>query len=341
MLGCGIPAIAYFIAWLIMPPRPEGYVSYIDVKPTGKQKGKGENTTQEKPVDAGRPTWEKPVDAGRPIRETPANAGRPVWEKPVDAGGPPGEGCTENDYFRAAYAAKNSFQSPNTSQQSNTSQKSSTASADSHNPGAAYTASNSQTFDAVDPHASGPGSSSTGRASHHRTVRGAVVFGILLVCFGVIALLGTLVDISWWCLWPLVLIVAGIVALFVPGKQGWSLERAGNAIVFVSLGIVLQAWVLGIVPGSTFLRILAYLWPVLLVIIGLSILGSALQKSVFNLLGSLVFSATLILGTWCCGQITGPVFLQFPAERPIVLNLPHSPDSILGQDAPSIFWVWR
>jgi hypothetical protein len=79
----------------------------------------------------------------------------------------------------------------------------------------------------------------------------------------------------------------------------------------------------------------------LLVIIGLGILGSALQKGVFNLLGSLVFSITLLFGVWCFGQITQPVMLEVPGNNVLTLDIPHSPDFALEQDENTRFWIWR
>jgi phage shock protein PspC (stress-responsive transcriptional regulator) len=153
----------------------------------------------------------------------------------------------------------------------------------------------------------------------------AVILGALLVCIGLFALLGQLVSVSFWRFWPLILIVIGLIQLFTPGAKGWSLARAGSAISLSTIGAVLLAWTLGVVPFTAFISCVFNLWPVLLIVIGLGIIGSAKRLSAFNLAGSLLFSLTLILGTWFYGGIAGPVSVSLPGGNQLTIAIPSSP----------------
>ncbi|MDR2196955.1 MAG: PspC domain-containing protein [Coriobacteriales bacterium] len=341
VLGVGAPVIAYLIAWFIMPRRPKGYVSYIDVKPAGEG-GRTPFVTPPPPSTSTPPNPSPPPNPPTPSSPTtsasaassptpdpttvpdpdPAFAPPPPPSPPPPAAAQGTGGCAASP--GSGYTA-------------------SPGSGYTASPGSGYTASNSEAFDAVDPALDPNAPAPTKDANRRRTIRGAVIFGLLLVALGVIALLGTLVDISLWRLWPLILIIAGIIVLFTPGRRGWKIERAGHGILLVTAGIVLQVWLLGIIPTSTFPRMILHLWPVLLVILGLAILGSALQKSIFSLLGSLVFSATLIFGAWCFGQIAGPIHVDLFGQRSITIEVPPSPDFVWRQepDFGLRFWHWR
>lgn len=137
-------------------------------------------------------------------------------------------------------------------------------------------------------------SSFANMAKTHKTA--VPLIGIILVGVGIIALLCNIVHISVWRFWPVILIVAGVVSLFTPGPRGWSLERAGNSIVLITIGLALLAWMLQLVHTSEFIAAFRDLWPALLVVAGLAIIGSARKSSVVSLSSSLVLSATIIAG---------------------------------------------
>lgn len=131
-------------------------------------------------------------------------------------------------------------------------------------------------------------------ASKHKSV--LALIGVILVGVGIIALLCNIVHISLWRFWPVILIVAGIVTLFSPGPRGWSLERAGNSIVLITIGLALLAWMLQLVHTREFIAAFSDLWPAFLVVAGLGIIGGTRKSSAITLLSSLVFSATVIFG---------------------------------------------
>jgi phage shock protein C len=125
-----------------------------------------------------------------------------------------------------------------------------------------------------------------------------LVIGAVLIGVGVIALLSNFVHISLWRFWPVVLIVVGVVCLFTPGNKGWSLERAGNSIVLITVGLALLAWMLQVIQTRVFVMAFLEFWPVLLVIAGIFIIGAARKSSVVKLASALVFSAMIVFGLW-------------------------------------------
>ena len=166
----------------------------------------------------------------------------------------------------------------------------------------------------------GPAVSSSGSiprvasaAKNHSSA--VLVVGAVLIGIGVIALLCNIVHVSVWRFWPVVIIVVGVVCLFTPGSHAWSLERAGNAIVLITVGLALLAWMLQIVQARAFIAAFWDLWPMLLVVLGLSIIGSARKSSGVALISSLLLSATIIVALWFYGglnweSISGTLLLE-------------------------------
>jgi hypothetical protein len=130
-----------------------------------------------------------------------------------------------------------------------------------------------------------------------------LVIGAVFIGVGILTLLSNFIHISIWRFWPVVLIVVGLVCLFTPGQRGWSLRRAGNAIALICVGLALLAWMLQIIHTRVLVAAFLNLWPMLLVVIGLAIIGEARKSSVISLASSLVLSATIILGLWVYGDL--------------------------------------
>jgi hypothetical protein len=149
-----------------------------------------------------------------------------------------------------------------------------------------------------------------------------VMLGILLVGIGLIALLGTFFDIAAWNFWPLIVVALGFVILCTPGKTGWSLVRAGHAISLVAIGFALQLWAFDIVATRVFVLSFLYLWPIFLVMLGLAVIGNATDKSVFKLLGSLLFVTALFFGIWNFGGIASPLHIDLPGDHDIQILIP-------------------
>ena len=188
-------------------------------------------------------------------------------------------------------------------------------------PGRAYTTSNPEAYDAA-PYADQPQET----VKTNSGIRTGITLGIFLVGIGLLALLGTVLGISAWRFWPMLIIVFGFVVLCTPGAKGWSLARAGNGISIIAVGLALQLWTLGAVSLRAFWWTFVYLWPILLIVIGLAIIGSATKQSAFKLFGSLLFSVALLVGMWNFGQIGGQnVDINLPGGRIFSVTIP-APD---------------
>ncbi|MDR2587379.1 MAG: PspC domain-containing protein [Coriobacteriales bacterium] len=278
LIGFGFPAFAYIIAMVVMPKRTDDYPSYIDVKASPSQAHASPSANAD---DAASSAAHGAASATAPNATSTTRADGGATAFATAMGDDTVAGAAGAGAAGAAFTA--------------------TA------PGCAYTASNPQAYDAV-----GPTGSSARNSQRPRHIRTGVMLGILLVSIGLLALFDTLLDASVWSLWPLVIVIAGFMTLCTPGNRGWSLVRAGHAICLITVGMVLQFWVLDIIVTAVFIHMFYYLWPVLLVVLGLSIIGNATKRSFFNLLGSLLFSSALVFGVWNFGHIN-EVFLFLPS----------------------------
>lgn len=121
---------------------------------------------------------------------------------------------------------------------------------------------------------------------------GATV-GIVLVVIGVLVLtVQFLPGVAWWSLWPLVIVIAGVVQAVTPGREGWGVNRLFDGLTTVAFGLVVLAVTTGFVGFDVIWRIIS-LWPVLLIAIGLDLLGKALHTSWLRALGSIAVIAAL------------------------------------------------
>jgi len=170
-------------------------------------------------------------------------------------------------------------------------------------PGAAWVSSNSQTFDACDQEAL---EAEQQRSPWRRLgFSAAITLGLMLAGIGVFALLGIFIDRRFWAFWPLMVILAGLLTLFTPGYRGWKVSRAGNGILLLSIGVVLQFWSSGLLPIGALQMMFWTLWPLAVVSAGLTIIGGALHKDLLKLIACLLLSLCLVLGALIIGHIGG------------------------------------
>ncbi|MDR0458979.1 MAG: PspC domain-containing protein [Coriobacteriales bacterium] len=187
-------------------------------------------------------------------------------------------------------------------------------------PGAAWVSSNSEAFDAVDPKLSG----TNGRRAN-RGISTAVTFGMLLVGFGIIAMLGLMVDPFFWLYWPLIIILVGLITLCTPGYNGWRVARAGYSVLLITVGIVLQLWRLEYYDFAVFWNTFWTLWPAGLIGIGLLVIGGTLRRDIFKLAAALLVSLAIVIGVWSFGRIGGSYYIQLPLFDHVKIDLPDSP----------------
>jgi hypothetical protein len=141
----------------------------------------------------------------------------------------------------------------------------------------------------------------------------------VLVAVGLAILLIRLVpSVSWWSFWPLIIVFAGLVQAFTPGKEGWSVHRLFDGFVTVAIGGVLLAATMGVVGWSVWLDILS-LWPVLLIAIGFDLLGKAMHTSWLRAFGSLAIIGALAYAVATTGSGSWRAeFMPLPESREAV-----------------------
>ena len=73
-----------------------------------------------------------------------------------------------------------------------------------------------------------------GDPAHSGGAKAALVFGILLLFCGVLALVSKfIIGVAWWQFWPLALVIVGIVQMVVPGERGRRAKKfSGGLILF-------------------------------------------------------------------------------------------------------------
>jgi len=188
-------------------------------------------------------------------------------------------------------------------------------------PGAAWVSSNPEAFDAAETDVSrAPGQRLSGRG-----LSAATTLGLMLIGFGIIALLGLFINPFFWTYWPLVVILVGLITLFSPGYNGWRVARAGYSILMVTVGILLQLSCLGYFAWTVWLETFVTLWPVGLIGVGLVLIGGTLRRDIFKLAAALLLSLTLVVGIWTFGQIGGLYHIDLPLFNGFDLEMPRSP----------------
>jgi phage shock protein C len=294
LAGFGLPIIAYIIAMIVMPRHSDDYPGYIDVKPASGPSYSVPNAA----AAAGAAGAAPGATAGATAAVgTASTAGATAMPNMPNAATAPG--------------AANVAAATATASTAGTENAAGTAAA----PGCAYTACNPQTYDAAGPR-------EQDAATTPYRLHAGIMLGILLVGIGLLALLGTFLNLAAWNFWPLIIIAFGFMFLCTPGKNGWSLARAGHALSLLAIGSTLLLWTLDIIETRSFVLTFLYLWPILLVMLGLFIIGNATGKSVFRLFGSLIFSLALVFGVWNFGQTNGPLYIDLPGGYNLQIPVP-------------------
>jgi hypothetical protein len=112
--------------------------------------------------------------------------------------------------------------------------------------------------------------------------------GVILILVGAALLAAQLLPgVSIWMLWPLFIIVPGLVQCFTPGQEGYSAHRVFDGLTTVAVGLIFLGNMTGYLSWGVWWQILQ-LWPVLLISAGLGILGTSLGQEWPRVLGSVV-----------------------------------------------------
>lgn len=121
--------------------------------------------------------------------------------------------------------------------------------------------------------------------------------GLFLLFCGVAALLGNFVEgVSWWRFWPVLFVLIGIAQMVLPGKKESRTRQFTRGLISFSFGVVALCLSLGLVSFGSIGAAFDALWPLLMIMMGLSVLSVALKNPSFTLLGGIVFFAFCALG---------------------------------------------
>ena len=122
-----------------------------------------------------------------------------------------------------------------------------------------------------------------GDPAHSGGAKAALVFGILLLFCGVLALVSKfIIGVAWWQFWPLALVIVGIVQMVVPGERGRRAKKFSGGLILFCMGASLLPISLGAFDCATIARTFANLWPLLVIMAGLFVMGGALFSMHFG-----------------------------------------------------------
>jgi hypothetical protein len=139
----------------------------------------------------------------------------------------------------------------------------------------------------------------------HDNARGAgASVGIVLILIGMALLVAQLLpNVSILMLWPLLIIVPGLVQCFTPGHEGWTIHRFFDGLVTIAIGLIFLGNTTGVLSWGVWWQVLQ-LWPVLLISAGLGILGKSMGQDWIRVLGTVavLFAFALAVTTSSSGS---------------------------------------
>lgn len=128
-------------------------------------------------------------------------------------------------------------------------------------------------------------------------VKAALFAGSFLLFFGMSAMVASMVEgVVWWQYWPLIFVILGIVGMVVPGEEGHRMRQFVDSLITFSAGVVLVLMSLDVIGWRSIEFMLVGLWPLLLIMVGLLLLGGALKSPLLTLLAGLCFVAFCVVG---------------------------------------------
>lgn len=133
----------------------------------------------------------------------------------------------------------------------------------------------------------------------------AVNWGVALIVIGGLLLVNQFVPgFGVWRFWPLIIVALGVRQLFRRTARGWDAKEAADGLVTIGFGLVLQAQMLGVIGWNVWLNLLR-LWPLLLVVIGVDLIGKGIRATWLRVLSSLLVLAGLAYGVLVLTPTTG------------------------------------
>lgn len=146
--------------------------------------------------------------------------------------------------------------------------------------------------------------------------KGILMLGLILVLVGMASLAPMLgLDFDWWRLWPLFILVPGVVQLITPERTTgtYSLSRAGDALWTIILGLALLACSFEWVSWVMWLYFIQ-MWPLLVIAGGIAIIGAAVRMPLVGAAAGLILMLALVFSALIAWQ--GPFALPFSLINP-------------------------
>ena len=119
--------------------------------------------------------------------------------------------------------------------------------------------------------------------------------GVALIVIGAVFIAARFMPgVYWWNLWPVFVVVGGLVHVVTPGPfERWGVHRLTEGAWVALIGGVLLGNTTSYVSWNVWWLLLS-LWPVLLVAAGLKLLGRGLQQSWLRAVAGLVLVGALL-----------------------------------------------
>jgi hypothetical protein len=152
-----------------------------------------------------------------------------------------------------------------------------------------------------------------GRGPEHRGWRaGGIVFGLVLVAIGLIALVGGFTSIfDLLRLWPLLIVFGGLARIFTPRSEA-PVKRIAEGLGSVAVGVVLLGNTLGYIRWTVWIS-LASLWPLLVIAIGIELVGRGLHMNWLRALSNVLLIVGLLYGVLVLQYLPGRAIFPFGA----------------------------
>lgn len=254
VIGMGAPALIYLAMVLVVPREPSAYADYVDVDPLEKSGSFAQNAP--KPPES--------RDDVPPISPETTGVTEPLvppCPRPTDAGGA-GTATDTGDASRSDQRWR---------------------------PGAAYSATYSTVHDSLV-------SFVGGYPSHSLPF---ILIATVVIFIGAGVLMSYLLpSVSWWALWPIIIILFGCVVAFRRTEAGrLSLQHVLEGVTVIVVGFYLLACTTRLVGWNIWMALVA-LWPLFLIVAGIIVLGKSTKRASVISIATLALIGVLVLGAY-------------------------------------------
>lgn len=105
-------------------------------------------------------------------------------------------------------------------------------------------------------------------------------------------------KVEWWQFLPIAVCLTGAALMITPSRSMARLRRFSLGLMLMFCGLTLLAVSIGVVDFETLLYGISKLWPGLFVVIGLVLIGKAMQDDLFYFAAAACFAVLLAAATF-------------------------------------------